>query len=85
MFHIAAKYPIVGGSNAQDFLSENDGSRLTGVPRKTLQHWRLAGNSFAPQFIKLGKRVYYRRADIERWIEDQPAFQSATQAKQLSS
>ena len=66
-------------------LSENDVSQLTGVPRKTLQYWRFAGNSFAPQFIKLGKRVYYRRADIERWVEDQAAFQSVTQAKQLLS
>lgn len=68
----------------QTLLSEIDVSILTGVPRKTLQYWRFAGNSFAPKFIKLGKRVYYRRLDIERWIEDQPAFQSATQAKQLS-
>ena len=68
----------------QTLLSEIDVSILTGVPRKTLQYWRFAGNSFAPKFIKLGKRVYYRRLDIECWIEDQPAFQSATQAKQLS-
>lgn len=68
----------------QTLLSEIDVSILTGVPRKTLQYWRFAGNSFAPKFIKLGKRVYYRRLDIERWIENQPTFQSATQAKQLS-
>ena len=67
----------------KSLLSENDVSCITGVPRKTLQYWRFAGNSFAPEFIKLGKRVYYRRTDIERWIEDQPVFQSSTQAKQL--
>ena len=62
-------------------LSENDVSRLTGVPRKTLQYWRFAGTSHAPKFIKLGTRVYYRWQDLERWLNDRPAFRSAIEAK----
>ena len=38
-------------------LDEREVSIVTGVPPKTLQYWRFTGASFAPKFIKLGKRV----------------------------
>ena len=62
-------------------LSENDVSRLTGVPRKTLQYWRFAGTNHAPKFIKLGTRVYYRWQDLEQWLDERPSFGSAIEAK----
>ena len=63
-------------------LDEREVSLVTGVPQKTLQYWRFIGASFAPRFIKLGKRVYYRKQDLEQWLADKPSFTSATQAKQ---
>lgn len=66
-------------------LDEREVSILTGVPQKTLQYWRFTGASFAPKFIKLGKRVYYRKHDLEQWLADKPSFTSATQAKQFST
>ena len=66
-------------------LDEREVSIVTGVPRKTLQYWRFTGVSFAPKFIKLGKRVYYRKQDLEQWLTDKPSFTSSTQAKQFST
>ena len=66
-------------------LDEREVSIVTGVPQKTLQYWRFTGASFAPKFIKLGKRVYYRKQKLEQWLADKPSFTSAIQAKQLST
>ena len=62
-------------------LDEREVSIVTGVPQKTLQYWRFSGASFAPKFIKLGKRVYYRKQDLEQWLAAKPSFTSSTQAK----
>ena len=66
-------------------LDEREVSIVTGVPQKTPQYWRFTGASFAPKFIKLGKRVYYRKQELEQWLADKPSFTSATQAKQFST
>ena len=63
-------------------LSEIETSREFGVPVKTLQYWRYCGHSDGPPFIKLGRRVYYRRSDLKRWVEEAPIYQSAIEAKQ---
>ena len=62
-------------------LDEREVSIVTGVPQKTLQYWRFTGASFAPKFIKLGKRVYYRKEELEQWLADKPSFTSTTRAK----
>ena len=62
-------------------LDEREVSFVTGVPQKTLQYWRFTGASFAPKFIKLGKRVYYRKQDLEQWLAAKPSFTSAAEAK----
>ena len=66
-------------------LDELEVSIVTGVPLKTLQYWRFTCSSFAPKFIKLVKRVYYRKQELEQWLADKPSFTSATQAKQFST
>ena len=35
----------------------------------TLHRWRNAGKG--PPYIEMGRKVYYRRVDLERWIEEQ--------------
>jgi excisionase family DNA binding protein len=40
-----------------------------GVPRATLANWRPAGKG--PPFVKVGRHVRYRRADVDRWVEGQ--------------
>ncbi len=38
------------------------------VSRRTLQRWRQEGKG--PPYVKLGRRVAYRLADIEAWERD---------------
>jgi predicted DNA-binding transcriptional regulator AlpA len=37
------------------------------LSERTLERHRIAGTG--PPFVKLGRRVVYRREDIERWVE----------------
>ena len=63
-------------------LSEIETAKECGVSIKTLQYWRYCGHPDGPPFIKIGRRVYYRRSDLKRWVEEAPTFKSATAAKQ---
>ncbi|WP_339033395.1 helix-turn-helix domain-containing protein [Bradyrhizobium symbiodeficiens] len=48
------------------------------VKPQTLTAWRTLGKG--PVFVKVGKRVFYRRADVESWLGAQrrdPARASA--------
>jgi Helix-turn-helix domain len=36
------------------------------VSTKTLEKWRVRGEG--PRFIRAGRKVLYRRADIEQWL-----------------
>jgi predicted site-specific integrase-resolvase len=38
-----------------------------GISRRTLQRWRREGR--APVFLRLGRRIFYKIADIERFEE----------------
>jgi len=49
-----------------DLLTPAAVSRETNVSLATLSTWRCRGGG--PRFVKLGKRVAYRRADLEAWI-----------------
>ena len=40
-----------------------------GVPQNTLRYWRSQGRG--PNSARIGRRVMYRRADVERWINEQ--------------
>jgi excisionase family DNA binding protein len=37
------------------------------VPELTVKAWRARGGG--PRFVKVGRHVRYRRADVERWLE----------------
>lgn len=51
------------------FLTIEEVAELFRVPIATLYHWRCAG--IGPPSIRPGKRVLYRRADVDSWIDDQ--------------
>lgn len=38
------------------------------VSRNTLAQWRYRGQG--PKFIKVGKKVIYRRTDVEEWLAE---------------
>lgn len=50
-----------------DLMSPVELSSTTGIPTKTLANWRAERKG--PPFLKLGKRVFYRRVSFARWIE----------------
>lgn len=51
-------------------IDEQELSRRTTLSRTTLQTMRRKGRG--PPFAKLGPRVVYRLADVERWIAERP-------------
>jgi excisionase family DNA binding protein len=38
-----------------------------GVAKQTLARWRCEGGG--PAFLKLGTRIRYERADLDRWLD----------------
>jgi excisionase family DNA binding protein len=46
-------------------LSKEELSERLGVPVETLKRWRRTGHG--PAFIRAGKHVRYRVADVEAW------------------
>lgn len=57
---------------ANDELLDMDGvSAIMGRPVPTLRWWRAQG--IGPRSFKLGRRVVYRRSDVNTWIEQQYA------------
>ncbi len=57
-------------------ISPDDAANILNISSSTLAKMRLAGTS--PRFVKLGRRVAYRPADLEAWIEAQ-SFSSTAQ------
>lgn len=52
-----------------EIIREGEVAELTGIARGTLAYWRGIGKG--PRWAKLGRRVVYRRADVERWVDEQ--------------
>ena len=50
-----------------DLLSPSDLAALRGVDERTLAVERSQGRG--PDYVKLGRTVYYRGSDIRKWIE----------------
>jgi predicted DNA-binding transcriptional regulator AlpA len=53
------------------FLSDLDVEAMYGIPRKTLQNWRVLGR--APIYRKFGNGVRYDIRDLEAWIDSLPS------------
>jgi predicted DNA-binding transcriptional regulator AlpA len=50
----------------QDLLTEIELSPLLRIKVKTLQQWRQLKRG--PRFVRIGRRVFYQRSEIERFI-----------------
>src|SRR5262249_9316471 len=50
-----------------DLLNEVEAGRYLRVTVKCLQAWR--GRRWGPRFTKLGRRVYYTRAELDQFID----------------
>jgi DNA-binding transcriptional MerR regulator len=51
-------------------------AEMTGLPEATLRYWRHVG--IGPPSARLGRRVVYRRADVDAWIDEQFAAGNAS-------
>jgi predicted DNA-binding transcriptional regulator AlpA len=52
-------------------LTAGEASRRVGLSKSTLAKLRLNGNG--PTYCKLGRRVVYRPADLEEWLQSRTA------------
>jgi predicted DNA-binding transcriptional regulator AlpA len=51
-----------------DLLTQYETAEATRLSERTLERHRLAGTG--PKFVRLGRRVFYRRNDIEVWVAE---------------
>jgi predicted DNA-binding transcriptional regulator AlpA len=65
-------------ATALTFLTEHEVAVLVRLSRRTLERRRLDGTG--PAFTKFGRRVVYRREDVERWA-DQNRFLSTSEVE----
>ena len=56
------------GQQTGEFLTVADVAEMTRLSAGTLRYWRALGEG-GPASFKLGRRVMYRRADVEKWLE----------------
>lgn len=52
-----------------DLMTPIDVSHYLGVPPGTLANWRYLGRG--PAFLRVGRHVRYRAADVTAWVEAQ--------------
>jgi DNA-binding transcriptional MerR regulator len=57
------------GSQHGELLTIAEVADMTRLSASTLRYWRHAGTE-GPASFKLGRRVMYRRADVEKWLEE---------------
>lgn len=53
-------------ANEHELVSELEVAEIFGVSTRTLRRW--ARKRFGPPRIKVGRRIHYRRATIEAWL-----------------
>lgn len=49
------------------FLDTIEAAHYLGLMKSTLEAWRCRGDG--PQFVKLGRAVRYRQADLDAWVD----------------
>jgi predicted DNA-binding transcriptional regulator AlpA len=58
-------------SDLPKVVSAKIAARLVGLSESTLAKLRLNGNG--PVYCRLGRRVVYRQADLEQWLQSRTA------------
>lgn len=52
-----------------DLMYREEAAEYLRIPTATLSAW--AYRSIGPEFFRVGRRVLYRRGDLDRWLEAQ--------------
>lgn len=61
-----------------EYVDEKAACKITGFSVFTFQMWRSRGNG-GPPFYKPGKKVLYKRAELEAWMQQHRHVPAATQ------
>jgi excisionase family DNA binding protein len=64
-------------NRTRDLLDEAEAADYLTVAPGTLSVWRSTGRYKIP-FIKVGRRVRYRRADLQQWLDSRTQTSGAT-------
>lgn len=56
-------------SDNSTLLTVREASEIAHTSPATLRYWRHAGSG--PRSFKIGRRVMYKRADVEQWLQQQ--------------
>lgn len=64
-------------TSSRELLDEQQAAITIDVTPGTLSVWRSTGRYNLP-FIKVGRKVRYRRADLETWLEARTRANGAT-------
>lgn len=59
-----------------EFLTTAELAGEVRSPEATVRYWRHIG--YGPKSIKVGRRVLYRRADVQSWLDSLGASTGAT-------
>ena len=51
-----------------EMLTVEDVAQMAGLAVGTIRYWRSIGTG--PKSFRLGRRVVYKRADVQRWIDE---------------
>jgi excisionase family DNA binding protein len=51
-----------------DFMTTAEVAQVTRSPESTVRYWRHCGTG--PRSFRLGRRVLYRRGEVDRWIAE---------------
>lgn len=71
-------------ASSANLLTSKQVSERIQRPERTLERWRVTGDG--PAFIRLGRRVAYREADVERWLDSRTfASRAAEMARRGAS
>lgn len=62
---------------AKTLLDEEEAAEFLDVAPGTLSVWRSTGR-YALPFVKVGRRVKYRRSDLLAWLESRTRHSGAT-------
>jgi predicted DNA-binding transcriptional regulator AlpA len=77
-------HAIAAKEGPPEYLTDHQASLMIGVSRKTTYRWRLDGGG--PPYIRVGQRkVFYRVADIAKWMIDRTYAHRAEEAVSQSS
>lgn len=55
----------------KDLLTTDQAAEALGHSRRTLELWRQRGEG--PPFYYIGRKVFYRRADLVEWVDSRRA------------